>query len=152
MRPITSIKEFFRELFNVSRRETFIGHDYNGHVISVSVSAPENDGPGYYEFEWLQDGGEGVSFCGCVIHAKSFRDAVLNGQTYVCQQGYSCAFAYGKLPERVRRLPKSLQGLPTKEASVQWKNSSKYDTTPCDSERINPWRLGPVQSWRQQNY
>jgi hypothetical protein len=143
---------FFRELlpFLFVKRETFYGRDNNGRTVVVRVRAPENDGPGYYEFEWVQDGGYGVSFCGKVIKTASFRDAVLNGPSLVMAQWpIACQYAYGNLPERVRRLPEDLQGLPTaRDAETAWERYSEYGWPPTDAERINPWRLGPVVSGR----
>lgn len=139
-------KAFLPSLF--TRKEYFTGRDFNGRDVTVKIAAPENDGPGYYEVEWLQDCGGGVMFCGKVIRADSFRDAVLNGPYYIRAKGAACNYAYGNLPERVRRLPDNLQDMPIKDAENAWKLHSEYHRDPSDSERINPWRLGPVISGR----
>jgi hypothetical protein len=133
------------------KRETFVGRDFNGRSASVRVRAPENDGPGYYEFEWLQDCGSAFMFCGKVIRADSFRDAILLGPKLVRAQWHvACQYAFGTLPERVRRLPEGLQGLPdAREAEARWRQRAEYDTTPSAAERINPWRQGPVISGRR---
>jgi hypothetical protein len=138
---LTLIRNLFPSL--LAKRETFIGKDFNGRPASVRVRAPENDGPGYYEFEWLQDG-YGVSFCGKVIRAASFRDAVLRGPELVTAQWHvACQYAFGTLPERVRRLPEGLQWLPDiRVAEARWKQCAEYATTPSAAERINPWRQG----------
>jgi hypothetical protein len=148
----TGLRDFLRALFPTLLRkyETFTGTDFNGNKIEVRMPSPENDGPGYYEFEWLQDGGSGVSFCGKVILAPSFRDAVLDGRSLVMKQwSVSCQYAYGCLPERVRRLPEELQGFKDIEVVEKvWKSYPDYNTEPTGEERINPWRLGPVVSGR----
>jgi hypothetical protein len=121
----TRFGDFLRALFPTLLRkyETFTGTDFNGNKIEVRIPSPENDGPGYYEFECTQDCGGGFMFCGKVIRADSFRDAVLNGRSLVTAQWHvACQYAFGCLPERVRRLPEALQQCPTPQDAEQlWK-------------------------------
>jgi hypothetical protein len=125
-----------------------IGSDFNGRAKKVAIRVPEPDAPGYFEFEWTQDCGAGTMFCGHVIHSLNFRDAILFGREKVTADGVACQFAYGNLPDRVRRLPETMQELTIDAAREAWKLHPDYNAGVKECERINPWRLGPVVSAR----
>jgi hypothetical protein len=129
-----------------------LGRNFQGRDVRIIVPTPVNSGPGYYEYEWLQDGGAGVMFCGKVIRADSFQDAIENGNKHVGDQWHvSCCLAYGNMPERVRRLPEEMQLLTLTEAQEAWKQHPNYNEDPPkpgDPKRINPWAIGPVISGR----
>lgn len=158
MKIFDRLRAFFRSPsrpFAVNRaRVRFVGRDFYGEDVETWVDAPADQGPGLYEFEWTQDAGAGFMLCGKVIYAASFREAVEEGPRLVVEQCSTertracCNYAFGNLPERVRRLPAELQGLDRAEAEARWKTYPQYDADIEDGDRVNPWRLGPVVSGR----